>query len=143
MNAIARLLSETDTRLWRILHYYVEKAIEAQDLSHLTKIETDETSSKRGHNYVTIFIDADQKIVICATQGKSAETVKVCKVHLEAHGGHAESVKEVCIDMSPAFIKGFEDHFPKAAITFDKIHVFNNVNEAVDEVRRKLYLAKE
>ena len=137
MNAIARLLGEHDTRLWRILHYYVEKAIETQDLSHVTRIGTDETSSKRGHNYVTIFMDTDQKVVICATQVKNAETVKVCKEHLEAHGGCAENVKEVCIDMSPAFIKGFEDNFPKAAITFDKFHVIKNVNEAVDEVRRK------
>lgn len=137
MNAIARLLGEHDTRLWRILHFYVEQAIETQDLSHVTKIGTDETSSKKGHNYVTIFMDADQKVVICATKGKNAETVKVCKEHLEAHGGHTENIKEVCIDMSPAFIKGFEDNFPKASITFDKFHVIKNVNEAVDEVRRK------
>ncbi|MEG6532710.1 hypothetical protein V6C20_03840 [Caldibacillus thermoamylovorans] len=25
MNAISRLVGEHDTRLWRILHYYVEK----------------------------------------------------------------------------------------------------------------------
>lgn len=78
MNAIARLLGEHDTRLWRILHYYVEQAIEAQDLSHVTKISTDETSSKRGHHYITIFMDADQKVVIYATEGKDAETVRVC-----------------------------------------------------------------
>jgi transposase len=115
----------------------VEHAVEAQDLSHVTKIGTDETSSKRGHNYVTIFMDADQKVVICATEGKNAQTVKVCKEHLETHGGYAENSKEVYIDMSPAFIKGFEENFPNAAITFDKFHVIKNVNEAVDEVRRK------
>ena len=136
MNAIARFIGEHDTRLWRILHYYVKQAVEAQDLSHVTKIGTDETSSKRGHNYVTIFMDADHKVVICATEGKNAQTVKVCKEHLETHGGHAENIKEVCIDMSPAFIKGFEEHFPNAAITFDKFHVIKNVNEAVDDVRR-------
>ncbi|EGL81361.1 transposase IS204/IS1001/IS1096/IS1165 family protein [Caldalkalibacillus thermarum TA2.A1] len=27
------------------------------------------------------------------------------------------------MDMSPAFIKGATEHFPEAAITFDKFHV--------------------
>jgi transposase len=40
------------------------------------------------------------------------------------------------MDMSPAFIKGAKDNFPKAAITFDKFHVIKAVNEAVEEVRR-------
>lgn len=136
MNAISRIAGEHDTRLWRILHYYVENAIAAQDLSHVTKIGTDETSSKRGHNYVTLFMDAEKKYVICATKGKDSSTLQICKEHLEAHGGDAEKVEEFCMDMSPAFIKGVGDYFPKAAITFDKFHVIKSVNEAVDEVRR-------
>jgi transposase len=42
---------------------------------------------------------------------------------------------EVCIDMSPAFIKGTADHLPKAAITFDKFHAVKIINDAVDRVR--------
>ncbi|XJZ27498.1 transposase [Bacillota bacterium Lsc_1132] len=38
--------------------------------------------------------------------------------------------------MSPAFIKGAQENFPKAPITFDKFHVINAVNDAVDQVRR-------
>jgi transposase len=38
--------------------------------------------------------------------------------------------------MSPAFIRGIEEQFPQAAITFDKFHVMKLVNEAVDEVRK-------
>ncbi len=37
--------------------------------------------------------------------------------------------------MSPAFIRGIQDFFPKVAITFDKFHVMKLVNEAVDDVR--------
>jgi transposase len=40
------------------------------------------------------------------------------------------------MDMSPAFIKGAEENFPKASVTFDKFHVIQAVNTAVDEVRR-------
>lgn len=69
-------------------------------------------------------------------KGKDATTWGVCKTHLEEHGGDADKVTEVCMDMSPAFIKGAADNFPKASMTFDKFHVIKVVNEAVDEVRR-------
>ncbi|WP_339061216.1 transposase [Tepidibacillus marianensis] len=38
--------------------------------------------------------------------------------------------------MSPAFIKGIEEHFPSANITFDKFHVMKMVNEAVNDIRK-------
>lgn len=136
MNAIGKWIDEHDTRLWRILHYYVDNAIAAQDLSHVTKISTDETSAKRGHNYITIFMDPVERNVICVTKGKDSATWGECKEHLESHGGDADKVTEVCMDMSPAFIKGATDHFPKASITFDKFHVIQAANKAVDEVRR-------
>jgi len=39
--------------------------------------------------------------------------------------------------MSPAFIKGAEEQFPEAHLTFDKFHVLKVINEAVDKVRRQ------
>lgn len=137
MNAISRLLGEHDTRLWRILHHYVDNAIATQDLSYVTKISTDETSAKRGHNYITIFMDPEQKNVIYVTKGRDSSTWAECKKQLESHGGSAENITEVCMDMSAAFIKGAEENFPTSAITFDKFHVIQAANEAVDEVRRK------
>ena len=136
MNAISRLVGEHDTKLWRILHYYVDHAIEAQDLSDVTMISTDETSAKKGHNYITIFMDPQKKNVIHVTKGKDSKTWKECKKHLESKGGKAERITEVCMDMSPAFIKGAGENFPNATITFDKFHVIKAVNEAVDKVRR-------
>ncbi|WP_353949132.1 ISL3 family transposase [Sporolactobacillus sp. Y61] len=136
MNAVSRLVGEHDTRLWRILHHYVDHALAVQDLSQVTKINTDETSSKRGHNYITIFVDSEKKNVIHVAKGKDAETWRACKEKLEAHGGRVQNVTGVCMDMSPAFIKGASDYFPDASITFDKFHVIQEVNRAVDAVRR-------
>ena len=43
----------------------------------------------------------------------------------------------MCCDMSQAFVRGVERHFPKAHITFDRFHLMKVLNEAVDEVRRE------
>jgi transposase len=56
---------------------------------------------------------------------------------LAAHGGDPAAIAEVCIDMSPAFIKGVAESLPEAAVTFDKFHAVKIVNDAVDEVRRE------
>ncbi|MDC3413825.1 transposase family protein [Aquibacillus sp. 3ASR75-11] len=93
MSAISRLVKEHDTQLWRILHYYVDQAIAVQDLSHVTMIGTDETSAKKGHNYVTIFMDLKKKNVIHVTKGKDSSTWEECKKHLESHGGSSEKVR--------------------------------------------------
>ena len=70
-------------------------------------------------------------------EGKDAKTLSAFQEDLEAHGGHADQIKEVCCDMSPAFISGIEGTFAQAAITFDKFHMVKIVNNAVDEVRRQ------
>ena len=59
-------------------------------------------------------------------------TVAAFADDLAAHGGDAEAISEVCIDMSPAFIKGTAEHLPNAAITFDKFHAVKIINDAVD-----------
>ena len=69
VNAIARLVREHDTRIWRVLHHYVEEARNEQDYSRVSKVGMDETSSKRGHNYITVFVDMDRSKVLFATPG--------------------------------------------------------------------------
>ncbi|MFH2123468.1 MAG: transposase [Pseudomonadota bacterium] len=56
---------------------------------------------------------------------------------LIAHGGAEENIKQMCCDMSPAFIKGVTENFPDAKLTFDKFHIMKIANEAVDQVRRE------
>lgn len=136
VNAVARLVGEHDTRLWRVIHHYVERARARRDLSTLTRVAIDETAAKRGHNYITLFVDIDQARTVFAVEGKDAGTVAAFADDLTAHGGEPNAVSQVCIDMSAAFIKGTAANLPNAAITFDKFHAVKIINEAVDQVRR-------
>ncbi len=136
VNAVAGMIEEYDTRLWRVLHHYVEQARAWADASEVTRVAIDETAARRGHNYITLFVDIDQARVLYATEGKDAETVAAFADDLSAHGGDPDNISEVCIDMSPAFIKGTAESLPNAAVTFDKFHAVKIINEAVDQVRR-------
>lgn len=137
VKSIAAIIGEHDTRIWRIINHYVEEAREREDHSAVTMVGVDETSSKRGHNYVTLFVDLAVPKVLFATEGKDASTVKRFSDDLVAHKGKPESIKEICSDMSPAFIKGVNDNFADAQLTFDKFHIMQVITNAVDEVRRQ------
>jgi transposase len=136
VKAVARLVGEHDTRLWRVIHHYVDRGRARADFSAVTRVACDETAARRGHDYITLFVDLDRARVLFATEGKDAGTVAAFAADFAAHGGDPGAVAEVCIDMSPAFIKGTADHLPNAAVTFDKFHAVKIINDAVDRVRR-------
>ena len=134
----AKLLEMNDKRLWRIVLHYVKTAMNRLDLSNLKAFSLDETKSRKGHRYVTVFIDLDQtdKPVVFAVAGKGKQTLEAFKKHLNAQGGKAEQVIEVVSDMSAAFIAGVKAHFPNSSHTVDWFHVVQLFTKAVDEVRR-------
>ena len=134
--AIARLVGEHDTLLWRIVNHYVDLARSKADHSQVTQVGIDETAARRGHDYVSLFVDMQARQVLFVTPGKDSATVAAFAEDLQAHKGDPGAITEASIDMSPAFIKGVTGQLPNASITFDKFHVTKMVNEAVDEVRR-------
>lgn len=135
--AVAELVGEHDTRLWRVVHHYVEEARAREDHSAVRHIGVDETASRRGHNYISVFVDLEARRMLFGTSGKDAATVKAFARDLEAHGGACELIEQVACDMSPAFIKGVGEQMPEAEITFDRFHIQKVVNDGVDQVRRE------
>jgi transposase len=136
VRAAARLVAEHDTRLWRIIHHYVDKARAAADFSDVRRVGVDETAVRRGYQYVSLFVDLDRSRILFATPGKDADTLEAFAQDLCTHRGDPEAITDLCCDMSPAFIKGAVASLPQAAITFDKFHLVKLINDALDEVRR-------
>lgn len=138
VQAAARQMAITDQRLWRIIGHYVGQALDRLDLADVKAVAFDETASKRGHNYVTIFIDMDRtsRPVVFATPGKGKETVARFKDFLSAHNGKPGRIVEVVCDMSPAFLAALGESFPEASVTVDWFHVVQLFTKALDDVRK-------
>ena len=134
--AVARIVGEHDSRIWRVMHYYVDTALAQVSLEDVIRVGVDETAAKRGQDYIALFMDLVKRRLMFATEGRDHEVIQAFKAYLEAHGGDAQKIKEASIDMSSAFIKGFAETFPDAHLTFDRFHVMKLMNEAVDQVRR-------
>ena len=133
---IAELVGETDTRIWRIVRGHVKRSYKLKRFVNVSKLGVDETSSRKGHNYVTTFADMDSGEVLFATEGRDGGTIKSFVDELPNHEADPKLIKEITMDMSPAFISGATNHLPDASITFDKFHVIQALNKAQDEVRR-------
>jgi len=118
--AVAALIGETDMRVWRVVHHYVDRAVEAQDLSGLERAGIDETSSRRGQDYASVFAGLDERRAVYVTEGRDQGTVQEFCCFLETHGGEVARVKEVCQDMSEAYLAGSLKHLTSAEITFDR-----------------------
>ena len=80
VKAVARIVDEHDTRLWRVVHHYVDEGRARTDASEVSRVAIDETAARRGHDYITLFVDIDQARVLFATEGKDAATVAaICR----------------------------------------------------------------
>jgi transposase len=133
---IADLLNEYDDAIWRIIFFYINVLFKDQNWCNVTRLGVDEVSSKKGHNYITNFLDMESHKIIFSTPGKDASTIEKMAIEMSKHFSTHTQILEVSIDMSPAFIKGVKAFFPNASITFDKFHVLKHINEALDKVRR-------
>lgn len=148
---LAKMAREHDTRIWRVVEHHVHKARAGMDFSEVSDIGMDETSARRGQDYVSIFMDLSERRVMFAAEGREASTVQAFAADLRAHGGAPTTqIQRVCCDMSPAFIKGIKTHLcnepqdesggtlagHEPQIVFDRYHVVAKANDAVDMVRR-------
>lgn len=136
---VGRLIGEHDTRIWRVLQHYVQDGRRRADFSDVSLVGMDETSRARGHSYITLFMDLmpGHRRVLFVCPERDAQTVGFFREDFVQHGGDPDAIRRVCMDMSPAFMKGAAEHLPHAQITFDPFHVAKLAGEAVDAVRRE------
>lgn len=58
---VNKLTGTFDHRLWSLLELYVDAARRDEDYSEIDTVGMDETSSARGHEYITLFVDLEKK----------------------------------------------------------------------------------
>jgi len=136
VHQVCQLFDVYDNKLWKMIKTYTTKARAEEDYSGVKVIGVDETSARKGHDYVSLFVDLEEKRTIYVTEGKDQTVVQDFVTDFVAHNGQPEDIEQVSCDMSHSFIKGVEDNLPNAAIVFDRFHVTKVINEAVDKVRK-------
>lgn len=133
---VAELLRVYPNRVWKVFNHWVTLAKQADKPSLITRLGIDETSTLKGHHYITLGVDMDARRVIHVAEGKGKAAVQAIKEGLESKSVLPGQVKQVSMDLSPVFIAGVADNFPDAQITFDRFHVVKLLNKAMNDVRK-------
>src|SRR5436309_1932401 len=85
-------LGETDQKLWRALFAHVDAAWTDLSWEKVVWIGADEMNRKKGHNYLTVFVDLEAKRVLLAVEGKDAGTWDRFAEQLGQHNGHPKAI---------------------------------------------------
>ena len=70
VNKVGKMVNEYANRIWTIFNYWIGIAYNAADHSGIESLGIDETSSKKGHDYMTVAMDMDTSRVVHVTPGK-------------------------------------------------------------------------
>jgi len=130
VTAMAHLVHETDTRIWRLLGKAVAEARDAADCSDVVRVGTGGTARRRGQSCISIMAGLDGQRAIAVTEGRDRGAVG----RLEEHGGDRTKVQEVARDMAEACSLGVAAEMPQAAQTVDRFHAVQLLDRAIGHV---------
>lgn len=133
---VSRITGLSVHRVMAICEKYVDEAVSLADYSEVRRLAIDETSKAKGHSYVTLFADAEERKVLFVADGNDEAAVETFARNFRLHHGKPSQVESISMDMWPAFISGAEQRFPAAQVVFDKFHVIAHASEAIDKMRR-------
>lgn len=105
------------------------------NLSDIKAILVDEKSIGKGHEYLTVVINAFSGEVLHIAEGKRKKSLEGFFAKLSSE--QKASIQAAGIDRSGAYKAVIKKEIPKAEIVYDKFHLIANYNEVIDKIRRE------
>jgi transposase len=134
--AAARLLGFiSPATAWRWDKQVLEQTLPPPRLDGLRVLLIDEKSVGRGHDYVTLVLNADNGELLHMATGRKKEALEAFFARLS--DAQRASIEAVCMDRLGSYHAVVRERLPHACIVFDKFHIIANYKAGVtDEVRR-------
>jgi transposase len=135
INAVSRRLSVSWNAIDGIMQRAVKRGLDRRSDMDTSHLAVDEVNRKKGHKYMTI-ISNDQGYVLDVQEGKGKEGLSLYFKGLSLLT--RTNIKTISMDLSPAFRAVALEYIPDAKnkICFDKFHIAQDLNKAVDAVRK-------
>lgn len=136
MSKTGKMMGVDGKLICRIMKHYVQKSLQEETLNPVEKIGIDETSVKKGHQYMTVVVSLDEKKVIGVAEGRDEFALGAALGEAEERGAEVTGAKAVVMDLSPAYTAAVLNLLPDTKIVYDRFHLEQMVSKAVDEVRK-------
>lgn len=120
-----------------IMNRAVARGVARKKKNSSRLICVDEKAVKKGHSYLTIISDLEKGIVLHIEEDRTKASLTRFYDSLDEKA--LANIKAVSMDMWPAYIGATIEKIDpeKEKITFDRFHVSQMLNKAVDETRRE------
>jgi len=97
-------------------------------------VSVDEVSYRKYHRYLTNVIDIDRKLLIWNEKGRKAEVLN--RYFQGIRKDNCARIKSVALDGARHYISSTAAYAVNALIVYDKFHIMQKLNGAVDAVRK-------
>lgn len=94
----------------------------------------DEVSRRKGHHYLTVVYDLERRVLLWVGEDRTEQTL--AKFFTGLGRRRCSTIQVVCMDMWAPYLNAVQHHLPRAQIVFDRFHIVQHLNRALDEVRR-------
>lgn len=138
LQKVAKQLNINTQRVEHIYHAYTNEAYEAHTFEPPTNIGIDETSTRKRHHYFSIIVDMDKGEPIDIQSGKGAQVIE----EFFHNNVNPSIIRNISIDMSPAFISGCQSFFSWIKPTFDKWHVYKLLGKHCTNCSKKILISR-
>jgi transposase len=141
IQAVARQLSLSWNAIAGIMQRAVTRGLARRPVASPTRIGVDETSFRKGHEYVTVVTDQKEGHVLHVAEDRKASSLT--SYYDTLTDGQKAGLESIAMDMWPAYINATLEQIPEAndKIAFDKFHVAKYLGGAVDQVRKQEHKA--
>jgi transposase len=115
----------------------VKRGLARRAVTPARQLGIDETAFARRHRYVTVVTDLERGRVLYVADDRGRESLDGFWAQQSAP--ELTAIEAVAMDMWEPYIGSTRAHLPAAEqkIVFDKFHIAQHANEAVDRVRRQ------
>jgi transposase len=131
-------VAETFQTSWDTVFGAVEMAVEwglaHRSLDGIEAIGVDEVLWHRGHKYLTVIYQIDEKCRRLLWVGRE-RTTETIEEGLGALGQAAKGIRYVCSDMWQPYLEVIARRLSQAVHVLDRYHIVSKLNRAIDEVR--------
>lgn len=123
----------------QIMERAVARGLERRKIEALRYVGLDEKSFGRGQSYISVLCDLEQSRVLEVSLSRNYDATR--ELWLGLSQAQRDSIQAVAMDMWDAYLTATQICVPQAAIVYDKFHVSQEFNQAIDLIRRKEHQA--
>lgn len=115
---------------------YILGLLRKRNLDGIQNLGMDEVSEKKGHRYLTLVTDLDNRRVIWVGRGRDRAVVR--KFFAWFGKKRARRLKCVVIDMHDPYELEIRERCRRARLIYDHFHVIKPLSLAIDNIRRRV-----